>query len=245
MRHDKLERELNMLLMLAGNRSHTMEEVCERLGISRRNFYYYMEFFRGSGFIVNKQGGRFSIDRSSPFFKKIIETVSFTEDETVLMHRLLNMLDDKNAIAQNLKDKLNRFYDLNILHNGKMSERNAHVVSQLYDAIKLKQMVILKNYTSLHGKSQRDRLVEPFLFMDGNNKVRCYEPATDMNKTFKVSRINDVEVLADHWQHEDRHKQVHTDIFMFSEAANCHLTAGRCGAGRQDIPLSSSGRNGR
>ena len=40
MRHDKLERELDMMLLLTGNRTYTIDQVCERLSISRRNFYY-------------------------------------------------------------------------------------------------------------------------------------------------------------------------------------------------------------
>ena len=67
MRHDKLERELDMMLMLTGNRTHTIEQVCERLSISRRNFYYYIEFFRDCGFIVDKVNGCYTIDRNSPF----------------------------------------------------------------------------------------------------------------------------------------------------------------------------------
>ena len=69
MRHDKLERELNLLLLLAGNRGYTLEQICDRMEISRRNLYYYLEFFRDCGFIVEKRGRIYSIDRQSPFFK--------------------------------------------------------------------------------------------------------------------------------------------------------------------------------
>ena len=37
MRHDKLERELRLLLLLAENHSYTIEELCGQVGISRRN----------------------------------------------------------------------------------------------------------------------------------------------------------------------------------------------------------------
>lgn len=50
MRHDKLERELYLLQLLTENRTYTIERLCEKLGISRRNLYYYLEFFRDSGF---------------------------------------------------------------------------------------------------------------------------------------------------------------------------------------------------
>lgn len=44
MRHDKLERELYLLQLLTENRTYTIERLCEKLGISRRNLYYYLEF---------------------------------------------------------------------------------------------------------------------------------------------------------------------------------------------------------
>ena len=52
MRHDKLERELYLLQLLTENRTYTIERLCGKLGISRRNLYYYLEFFRDSGFKV-------------------------------------------------------------------------------------------------------------------------------------------------------------------------------------------------
>ncbi len=215
MRHSKLESELNLLLLLAENNSMTVEQLCRRMNLSRRNLYYYLEFFRDAGFIVEKRGSVYSIDRDSPFFKKVIERISFTEDEAIVMNRLLNKTRE-DAIIRNLKNKLNRYYDLNTLVDPLMTEEQATRVLRLSEAIKFKQLAVLKGYSSPHGKSQRDRLVEPFLLMNNNQEVRCYEPASRMNKTFKISRIGEVELLADNWMYEEEHRIMFTDIFMFS-----------------------------
>ena len=111
MRHDKLERELNLLLLLTDNRSYTIEKLCDKVGVSRRNLYYYLEFFRDCGFVVNKYGGCYSIDRNSPFFSKLTERISFTEEEAIVMRRLLDRIDENSAIVANLKKKIDRFYD--------------------------------------------------------------------------------------------------------------------------------------
>ena len=224
MRHDKLERELDMMLMLTGNRAFTIDQVCERLSISRRNLYYYIEFFRDCGFIVSKVNGCYSIDRDSPFFKKLLERVSFTEEEAIVLQRLVNNVDQKNAVIERLRQKLGSFYDLDILAHEEHSEQQAHIVSELHRAIKLKQMCVLRGYTSPHGKSSRDRLVEPFLLMNGNQEVRCFEPASGMNKTFKVARMANVDVLDDEWMNEDKHRQMYTDIFMFSDDTQMPVT---------------------
>ena len=216
MRHDKLERELDLLLLLTENRHHDVETLCQRLSISRRMFYYYLESFRDWGFIVEKQGKCYSIDRESPYLKRLFETINFTEEEALTLLSILNKVGEENALAQRIRYKLNRFYDFHILDNPALRERVAHCVSVLYDAIKRKRVVKIMGYASPHSDTVSDRVVEPFLLLNDNNDVRCHELSSGQNKTFKLSRMRDVIMLDLSWSHEARHKQVFTDIFMFS-----------------------------
>lgn len=216
MRHDKLERELDLLLLLTENRHYDVETLCRRLAISRRMFYYYLESFRDWGFIVEKSGRCYSIDRESPYLKRLFETINFTEEEALTLLSILNKVGEENALAQRIRYKLNRFYDFHILDNPALRERVAHCVSVLYDAIKRKRVVKLVGYASPHSDTVSDRVVEPFLLLNDNNDVRCHELSSGQNKTFKLSRMRDVIMLDLSWSHEARHKQVFTDIFMFS-----------------------------
>lgn len=216
MRHDKLERELGLLLLLTENRHHDVETLCRRLAISRRMFYYYLESFRDWGFIVEKSGRCYSIDRESPYLKRLFETINFTEEEALTLLSILNKVGEENALAQRIRYKLNRFYDFHILDNPALRERVAHCVSVLYDAIKRKRVVKIMGYASPHSDTVSDRVVEPFLLLNDNNDVRCHELSSGQNKTFKLSRMRDVIMLDLSWSHEARHKQVFTDIFMFS-----------------------------
>lgn len=216
MRHDKLERELDLLLLLTENRHYDVETLCRRLAISRRMFYYYLESFRDWGFIVEKSGRCYSIDRESPYLKRLFETINFTEEEALTLLSILNKVGEENALAQRIRYKLNRFYDFHILDNPALRERVAHCVSVLYDAIKRERVVKLVGYASPHSDTVSDRVVEPFLLLNDNNDVRCYELSSGENKTFKLSRMRDVIMLDLSWSHESRHKQVFTDIFMFS-----------------------------
>lgn len=223
MRHDKLEKELNLLLLLTENARYDVDTICDKIGISRRMLYYYLESFRDWGFIVEKQGRSYSIDRSSPFFKHLFETINFTEEEALTMLNILNKVSDRNALTERIKMKLDRFYDLNILSNPEIREQAAHHVTVLYDAIKNKRLVKIKGYSSPHSKSMKDRVVEPFLLMNNNNDVRCYELSSRMNKTFKVSRMQNVVMLDLEWENEAKHKQVYTDLFMFSGEEKLHV----------------------
>lgn len=229
MRHNDLDRELSLILLMTENRDYSVQQMCDRLGISRRSLYYYLDFLRSSGFIVEKRGACYSLDKASPFFTKLLKKTHFTEDEAVTMRRLLDSADPNSLQIQHLKQKIERLYDLDILDNVAMREREAQNVSTLYEAIKLRKAVVLHNYSSPHSNSVTSRVVEPFMFMDGNNEIRCYEIRTATNKTFKIPRIGEVQILADDWEHEDAHKRMYTDIFMFSaeETMPVELRLGR------------------
>lgn len=268
MRHDKLERELYLLQLLTENRTYTVERLCDKVGISRRNLYYYLEFFRDSGFKVYKHGNCYCIDRNSPFFNKVIERISITEEEAVLIRRLLEKAGQGDVLADNLTKKLERFYDFDIINNDELREQKVYNIGVLYDAIKLKRQVIIHGYASPHSRTTKDRLVEPFRLMNNNNEVRCYEPSSKLNKTFKVSRMQEAELLDSEWAFEDRHREMYTDIFMFSgeeqmpvsmllgqlsynvlkeeyPAAEAYITADKDGRQRLDMPVCSYAGIGR
>lgn len=216
MRHDKLETQLKLMLLLTENHNYTSKDICERMGISQRNFYYYLEFFREAGFKVENKKPYYKLSKESPFFRKLSGAVSFTEDEALALRQLLDKADDDDLQVQRLRQKLDRLYDLNVLNNVQVREQIGQNVTQLYEAIKLHRCVVLKNYSSPHSDTQRDRFVEPFLFLPGHREVRCYEKETGMNKTFKIMRMQQVEMLDLTWEHEREHREMYTDVFMFS-----------------------------
>ena len=209
--------------ILTENHNYEVGQICEKIGISRRMLYYYLESFRDWGFKVEKNGRYYSIDRQSPFFMHLFERINFTEDEALTLLAILNKVDDRNAITERIRHKLDRFYDLNILSHPEIREKTAHNVSVLYKAIKSKLLVKIIGYSSPHSKSVKDRIVEPFLLLNNNNEIRAYEYSSNMNKTFKVSRMDNVELLDLSWEHEAKHKQIYTDIFMFSGEDKQHI----------------------
>ena len=163
MRFDKLRKQLELLVLLSDGRNYTVEELCERMELSRRNFYYLLDFIRHAGFIVFKHEGCYHIDRRSPFFTRLLQAVQFTDNDIRTIYSLLTMADNGSSVAVNqLRRKIENAYALSV---------------------------------------------------SAPSSVRLL-PHT--NKTFKISRMKDVEELDTPWLHEDRHRQVFTDIFMFS-----------------------------
>ena len=79
--------------------------------------------------------------------------------------------------------------------------------------------------------------------MNNNNEVRCYELTSGMNKTFKLSRMEDVVMLDLKWSHEQEHRRMYTDIFMFSSEQQLpvSLRMGRlaCNILREEYPRAA------
>ncbi len=216
MRHDHLERELNLMLLMTENRDYTVMQLCDKLGVSRRNLYYYINFFRDAGFIVEKRGTCYSLDRESPWFKKLFRTLHFTEDEAIAMRRLIETTGTNDEQLIFLRRKLERLYDFDITEKVEPDRRISENINTLYEAIKYRRKVILRNYSSPHSNTTSNRVVEPFMFLDNNSEVRCFELISKTNKTFKVSRMESVMPLLEDWENAHLHKRIYTDAFMFS-----------------------------
>ena len=216
MRHSSLSRDLELLLILSDARDYSVEDICDKLDISRRTLYYYIESFRRIGFNIFKRNGCYHVDQRSPFLRKLLDLLQFSEDEAVLIRRLLDKTNETNAVVRSIRYKLDRFYDFNILNDVESRERVSRIVNALYEAIKQKRLVKIVGYSSPHSRSVSDRVVEPFLFMNNNNDIRCYELSTDSCKTFRLSRMQDAVMVDLTWSNEEKHRQAYTDIFMFS-----------------------------
>ena len=210
------ERQLRLMVLLTQNREYSLDELCRKLDMSRRTLYRYLELFRDIGFEVVKQGNVYRLDKSSPFFKEITQLVHFTEDEALTLRHVLDMASGTDVQVRHLRHKLERIYDFGILNAVEADPGQAEKLQQLYEAVKLHRQVVLHDYSSAHSNRTSDRVVEPYLFLDHHDGIRCYELQSGENKTFKVSRICRVEVLDLLWSHEEQHARVYTDLFRFS-----------------------------
>ena len=216
MRLNKYGRELDLILLLTGGGSYTAQQLADKLDITRRSLYYYLEYLRDSGFILHKSGARYRIDRQSPFFRQLHENIVLSETEAAFVHRMLDGAGEKNLTAQTIRAKLERYYNLGDISSPAVKRRRGRNVEVLKQAMAQKKMVTLHGYSSPHSHSISDRIVEPFLLFNEGLDVRCYEVKTRMNKTFKTSRMKSVEIIDVPWVHEDLHKEIFTDLFGFS-----------------------------
>lgn len=220
----KFERQLRLMMLMTQNRKYTLEELGRRLDMSSRNVYRYIEAFKMAGFVVRKTKGCYFLDKSSPYFKDISGLVHFTEEEAYILKRAIESVDGNTSLKQNLKEKLYKVYDYDILSEIVVRSGIADNVHNLYEAIKQKRQVAFRQYKSSHSHAVTDRVVEPFAFTANNNEIWCYEPASAKNKLFKVSRITSVEVLDTVWQYDGEHKEGFIDVFHISSDRRLPVT---------------------
>ena len=217
MEQPKIERVLRLMKMMTGNNNYTVEDMAERLGISYRSVYRYIDTFKESGFVVQrKEGGIYRLGKESRYFKEISQLIHFTDEEAHIVNQLIEALDNTNIIKQNLRKKLTAVYNCTSLAECVVEGKNAVNVNHLVEAIGERKQVILRRYASSHTGIVRDRLVEPFGFTTNYVQVWCYEPESGKNKLFNTARIGSVEVLADGWQFGGLHHEGYIDIFRIT-----------------------------
>lgn len=225
----KIERVLRLMKMMTGNNNYTVEEMAERLGISYRSVYRYIETFKESGFVVQrKEGGIYKLGKESRYFKEISQLIHFTDEEAHIVNQLIEGLDNTNMLKQNLRKKLTSVYNCTSMADSVVEGKNAANINRLIDAITEKKQVVFKDYASSHTSIIRDRLVEPFGFTTNYVQVWCYEPESGLNKLFNTARIGAVEILATDWQFEKEHHEGYIDIFRITgyEQHNVQLELG-------------------
>ncbi|MDE7304796.1 MAG: WYL domain-containing protein [Alistipes sp.] len=214
----KLERLLRLMKLLTANTTYNVDQLAERLSMSRRTVYRYIDTFREAGFVIKKTGDCIRLDKESPHFRDISQLVHFTEEEAVILKSAIENIDDTNLLKQNLKRKLYSVYDNKTLADTVVRGKNAPNIRSLIEAIEEQRQATLHGYQSAHGGEVRDRKVEPFAFTTNYVQVWCLDLEDRTNKLFKTSRIGSV-TLDGAWQHTAEHREGFIDAFRIHGVA--------------------------
>ena len=203
--------------MMSGNTNFTVDELAERLGISYRSIYRYIDTFKESGFVVEKlHSNVYKLGKMPKSYVDLKRLIYFSEEEAYIINSMINSLDNTNALKTNLLNKLSAVYNSTSIANYTCNKESALSIESLVEAIKDRKKVILKNYESGNSHKVSDRLVEPFEFTTNMIDVWCYDLEKKENKVFKISRIGEVHVLEEEWSEEETHRKSITDCFRMS-----------------------------
>ena len=108
----KISKLLRLMKLLTGNVSRTIDSLAAELGITPRTVYRYIDTIREAGFVVNKLYGNVyqmgKVSRGLTDFKRLIY---FTDEEAYLAAKMIEGIDDNNALKRSLQRKLACVYD--------------------------------------------------------------------------------------------------------------------------------------
>ena len=213
----KISKLLRLMKLLTGNVSRTIDQLAAELGITPRTVYRYIDTIREAGFVVNKLYGNVyqmgKVARGLTDFKKLIY---FTEEEAYLAAKMIEGIDNNNALKRDLQRKLASVYDCTSIANYIDNPANAANIEALNDAMREKRQVVLKGYESAHSDETRDRVVEPFAFTANMIDVWAYDVEKAEPRMFKVTRIHTVEVTDTPWEYSSMHIVPKPDVFMMT-----------------------------
>lgn len=208
--------ELDLVLLLSDGNYYSTTDMADRLGITRRHVYNYLDALRSKGFMFEHKGHNYALNMSSPFFDSLRSMSMLTSDEASYICRLLDGLTPTSSMALTICNKLKRRYSLPDITDDKLLRRISGIANKLQDAIAQKYTVKLNHYSSPHSHTVSDRIVEPFLMLNDRQDVICYELNSGTCKTFKLARIGSVDILSVKWTFEKLHQNPYTDIFGFT-----------------------------
>ena len=225
MDHGRIVRLLRLMGLLSSNVDYTTEELMDRLEISRRSIFRYLESFKIAGFTMKKKGPNVHKLLSNACHKiELSQLIHLSDEEAYLLHNLMGALSSDCQVVMNLEHKLAALFDATSVTEIIGNKVNGENIMRLRRAIDEKKQVTLVEYESGNTMSISDRLVEPIKFSTNYADIYAYEVATGITKVFKISRIGCVELSLVDWQHEDKHANIETDCFRMT--------------GKEDIPVT-------
>lgn len=211
----RIVRELQLLMLLANNRYMNKTDVCRHFGFSERTFFRYLDTFREAGFAVKRnEYNVYRIETSTnKMSRQLSELLHFSEEEETILRYAIDSIDPDTKSKESLKKKLYALYDYKVISDLGIGKRLRQTIRDLATAIAERKQTVLVGYRSGHSNTTTDRLVEPYAFTPDHDQVWCYELDSHMVKTFKISRIQKVNILEASWQNENLHKTGFVDVF--------------------------------
>jgi predicted DNA-binding transcriptional regulator YafY len=211
----KIQRTLRLLMMLAGKRWYSPQEINERIGISTRTLYRYLATLEQAGFVVERSANGYRLAADKGSMLTMDRLLHFSHEEALLLHRTISGLQGEAPAKDTLLRKLHTLYDCHLLASPALQD-TLEIIEVLQKAMEKKQQCSLHQYRSNHSQTISDRLIEPFEFSDSYDAIWAYEPASGMCKQFKLSRIARATLAPHAWKHEAAHAIPFTDAFGFA-----------------------------
>ncbi|WP_423130182.1 helix-turn-helix transcriptional regulator [Gaoshiqia sp. Z1-71] len=204
---------LKLILFLSNSYPKTKEECVTILGIKDSAFYNYRNDLIEIGFNLIQKDGKYWIEHQKDDHQVLQNILHFTEEESWLLSRTIDLLDAPAGSIAALKRKLTQFLNQDKALESYLQKEKSVKVQTLANAMSGKKQTLLINYASGNSQTVKNRLVEPFEFKDDFNLVWAFDTGLKQNRQFKICRIEDIQVSPLNWEYARSHRSMPVDIF--------------------------------
>ncbi|MDR6241937.1 helix-turn-helix transcriptional regulator [Aureibacter tunicatorum] len=221
--HSQCLRIFKMIGDLSHSHGITVEEACDKYGISRQVFIKdknLIDELIYPGFIskepvVGEKYFRYCIKKDGEIMK---DTFLTQEEERQLM--ALISKEDPNDFSE-IRKKLFMFSHNEVM---KLANTLTHRVEIAY-AIKHQKIINLIKYEAPFLNNIQDYKVEPIDLFDNNKRLYALDIEDNICKTFKIDRISSLTVTKDSVSHFDFYQPKFHDAFGWScaESETLHV----------------------
>jgi len=209
----KTHRLFRLILFLSNSYPKTKEDCISFLEIGDTAFYSYCNVLKETGFDLHQKDGKYWINYPDQDFQVLRNVLHFSEEETYLLSRSIDMIEEKQVCATRLKQKLTAFLNQDEAIESYIQKEKSAIVQSLRKAQQRKKQILLINYASGNSQTVKDRMVEPFEFKDDFNLVWAFDNVLKQNRQFKICRIEDIQETLIPWENECSHHSKPVDVF--------------------------------
>ena len=138
----KIERMLRVMQLFSSNTKYTLDELSDKLGISKRSLFRYIDTFKNAGFVVQRiDEGVYKMTTYNKEYSDLSQLVYFSQEEAIVVSRLIENLSSTNAMKAGLKQKLAAVYDSTSIGDYREQKGKSDEIDALAKAIKEKKTI--------------------------------------------------------------------------------------------------------
>ena len=97
----KIERMLRVMQFFSSNTKYTLDELSDKLGITKRSLFRYIDTFKNAGFVVQRiDEGMYKMTTYNKEYSDLSQLVYFSQEEAIVVSRLIENLNSTNAMLK-------------------------------------------------------------------------------------------------------------------------------------------------
>jgi len=214
--HKKIQRLLEILKLLSSNIGYNYSQLQDKLNLTERTIRRYLKSLELAGLFVENNNGYFRLEKNSPYRKDINALLHFSDEEAVLLNEAINTVEKDTQIKINLTNKLFALYNSDRINYPIVKKEDSGKAKLIIEAIRQKKKIKLINYKSSNYGKIADIKVEPYDFTTNYIHLWAFDLFNNDNRMFRISRIQNIEIIDENWEFEKSHKKGKIDVFRMT-----------------------------